>query len=72
MPFGEMNVKEEIERMRNTDPEFKKAWDDSRTEYEELAEALKNAIDFTKGDTSKCVVRKRYVVTSSVKKQNSD
>lgn len=33
MPFIEANVSEHIEHLRETDPDFKKAWDESRTEY---------------------------------------
>lgn len=34
MPFIEANVSEKIEHLRETNPDFKKAWDESRTEYE--------------------------------------
>ena len=30
MPFVEINVKNEIEKQRQNNPEFKKAWDESR------------------------------------------
>ena len=33
MPFVEINVKNEIEKQRQNNPEFKKAWDESRAEY---------------------------------------
>ena len=33
MPFVEINVKNEIEKQKQNDPEFRKAWDDSRAEY---------------------------------------
>lgn len=33
MPFVEINVKKEIEKQKQNDPEFRKAWDDSRAEY---------------------------------------
>ena len=32
MPFIEINVKSEIEKQREADPKFKKAWDESRAE----------------------------------------
>lgn len=41
MTFVEVNIKEEIEKRRDTDPEFKKAWDDSRMEYRILGELIK-------------------------------
>lgn len=40
MPFIETNVAEKIERMREEDPEFKKAWDESRTEYQLIGEMI--------------------------------
>ncbi|MFR7538371.1 MAG: hypothetical protein ACLUX8_06410 [Clostridium sp.] len=33
MPFVEINVKNEIEKQKQDDPEFRKAWEDSRAEY---------------------------------------
>ena len=41
MPFRQVNIKEEIEKLRATDPEFKKVWDDSRMEYELLGQLIK-------------------------------
>lgn len=40
MPFIEMNVAEKIERMREEDPEFRKAWDESRIEYRLIGEMI--------------------------------
>lgn len=40
MPFVKANVKREIEEKRENDPEFKKAWDESREEYEKLKEEV--------------------------------
>lgn len=41
MPFIEANVSKKIEHLRETDPEFKKIWDESRTEYEPNATTYK-------------------------------
>lgn len=41
MPFTEVNIQDEIEKRRAADPEFKKAWDESRTEYRVLGELAK-------------------------------
>lgn len=41
MPFIEANISEHIEYLREPDPEFKKAWDESRTEYEPNATTCK-------------------------------
>ena len=40
MPFRKTNVSEQIEMLRKTDPDFKKAWDESRTEYQQIAEMV--------------------------------
>lgn len=40
MPFKEINLDEAIEKQRATDPEFRKAWDDSRAEYKLIGEMV--------------------------------
>lgn len=40
MPFRAANVSEQIELLRKTDPDFKKAWDKSRTEYQQMGEMV--------------------------------
>lgn len=40
MPFVEINIEEEIEKRRATDPNFRKAWDESREEYERIGEEI--------------------------------
>lgn len=40
MPFVVADVKKEIEEERRRDPEFKKAWDESRAEYELIGEMI--------------------------------
>ena len=40
MPFVEINVKNEIEKQRQNDPKFRKAWDDSRAEYKLIGEMI--------------------------------
>lgn len=41
MPFVELNVKDAIENEKKKNPEFAKAWDESRTEYKLLEELVK-------------------------------
>jgi len=41
MPFIKFDVDEYINKRRETDPEFKDAWDSSRTEYRILGELIK-------------------------------
>ena len=40
MPFDEINVKNEIEKQKQNDPEFRKAWDDARAEYRLIGEMI--------------------------------
>lgn len=39
-PFDEINVKNEIEKQKQDDPEFRKAWEDSRAEYRLIGEMI--------------------------------
>ena len=38
MPFTTINVSKEIEKLKATDEDFKKAWDESREEYRLIGE----------------------------------
>lgn len=40
IPFRTINVSEDIELLRKMDPDFKKAWDESRTEYQQIGEMI--------------------------------
>ena len=40
MPFRKTNVSEQIVLLRKIDPDFKKTWDESRTEYQQVAEMI--------------------------------
>lgn len=40
MPFIVSDVEEKIEQKRQTDPEFRKAWDESCAEYELIGEMI--------------------------------
>lgn len=40
MPFIKTNVSEQIEFLREKDPDFKKTWDESRTEYRLIGEMI--------------------------------
>lgn len=40
MPFIEESVSKHIEHMKATDPDFKKAWDESRTEYQLIGKMI--------------------------------
>ena len=40
IPFVEINVKNEIEKQRHNNPNFKKTWDESRAEYKLKGEMI--------------------------------
>lgn len=40
MPFVQTNIEKEIETRKQNDPNFKKAWDDSRAEYRLIGEMV--------------------------------
>lgn len=40
MPFIQTDVQKEIELKKETDPKFKKAWDESRAEYRLIGEMI--------------------------------
>ena len=41
MPFKKIDIYQMIEDRRNSDPEFKEAWDNSKTEYYILGQLIK-------------------------------
>lgn len=41
MPFKTVCIKDEIEKQRENDPAFRKAWDDSRAEYELIGQMIR-------------------------------
>lgn len=41
MPFEKIDVKEIIEKKRDSEPKFKEVWDNSRMEYRLLGELIK-------------------------------
>ena len=40
MPFVKVDVNEQIEESRQSNPEFRKAWDESRAEYKLIGEMI--------------------------------
>ena len=41
MPFLKIDIDKKIEQMRNADPEFREAWDNSRMEFELIGQLIK-------------------------------
>ena len=64
MPFMKTNVSEQIELLRKKDPDFKKAWDESHTEYRLIGEM--NSMRKNKNLTQKEIVSLiRYTCNNS-------
>lgn len=73
MPFIEINVKEEIEKQRKADTDFKKAWDESRKEYaliSELVKLRKNA-NLSQTALASLTGNKQQVISRIEGKENS-
>nr|DAU18236.1 MAG TPA: Helix-turn-helix XRE-family like protein [Bacteriophage sp.] len=62
MPFVTINIEEEIEKRRNENPKFRKAWDESRAEYELIGEM----IAFRR---EKQITKKQLATITGIKKQ---
>lgn len=68
MPFTELNIKE-----KQSNPEFTKLWNESRTEYKLLAELvqLRKEQKMTQGELAKITGNKQQVITRIEKRENS-
>lgn len=73
MPFVGVKIDEVLEKKRRTEPEFKKAWDDSREEYRLIGEmiSLRKEEKVTQGELAKLVGSKQQVISRIEKKENS-
>ena len=73
MPFEKIDVGQIIEEKRNSDPEFKKLWDGSRTEYQILGELamLRKAKGITQMELAQKSGYKQQVISRIEKKENS-
>lgn len=72
MPFVEINVKNEIEKQRQIDPKFKKAWDESRAEYKLIGEmiSLRKQENITQKELAKLTGNKQQVISRIERKQS--
>ena len=72
MPFVEVNVKEEIERKKENDPEFRKAWDNSRAEYKLIGEmiSLRKKEKITQAELAKLTGNKQQVISRIEQKES--
>ena len=69
MPFVEINVKNEIEKQRETDPKLKKAWDESRAEYRLIGEmiSLRKQENVTQKELAELTGNKQQVISREKK-----
>lgn len=72
MPFVEINVKNEIEKQRETDPKFKKAWDESRAEYRLIGEmiSLRKQENVTQKQLATLTGNKQQVISRIERKES--
>jgi DNA-binding XRE family transcriptional regulator len=73
MPFVRDSVNYMINEKREEDPEFRKAWDDSREEYRLIGEmiALRKAEKITQVDLAKMIDSRQQVISRIEKMENS-
>ena len=73
MPFVKVNIKEIIEEKRNSNPEFKEAWDNSRMEYEILGQLtkLRNQKGLTQKELAEKTGKKQQVISQIEKHEKS-
>ena len=72
MPFVEINVKNEIEKQKQNDPEFRKAWDDSRAEYRLIGEmiSLRKQENITQKKLASLTGNKQQVISRIERKES--
>lgn len=72
MPFIQTDVEKEIELKRETNPEFKKAWDDSRAEYKLIGEmiSLRKQKKVTQKELAMLTGNKQQVISRIERKEN--
>ncbi|MDO4339327.1 MAG: helix-turn-helix transcriptional regulator [Eubacteriales bacterium] len=73
MPFVNVSIDEVIETKRKNEPEFKRAWDDSREEYRLIGEmvSLRKAEKVTQGELAELTGSKQQAISRIEKKENS-
>lgn len=72
MPFVEINVKNEIEKQRQNNPEFKKAWDESRAKYKLIGEmiSLRKQENITQKELASLTGNKQQVISRIERKES--
>ncbi len=72
MPFVKTNISNQIEHLREEDPAFKKAWDESRTEYRLIGEmvSLRKKENMTQKELASLTGNKQQVISRIERKEN--
>jgi len=73
MPFGQLNVQEEIKKRKKTSVEFEQLWEESREEYRLIGEmiSIRNAKKITQTELAEMTGSKQPVISRIEKKENS-
>ena len=72
MPFVEVNIQNEIEKQRQNNPEFRKAWDESRAEYKLIGEmiSLRKQENITQKELAALTGNKQQVISRIERKES--
>lgn len=72
MPFVEVNVRNEIEKQRQNNPEFRKVWDESRAEYKLIGEmiSLRKQENITQKELAELTGNKQQVISRIERKES--
>ena len=72
MPFVEVNIQNEIEKQRQSNPEFRKAWDESRAEYKLIGEmiSLRKQENITQKELASLTGNKQQVISRIERKES--
>ena len=72
MPFVEVNIQNEIEKQRQNNPEFRKAWDESRAEYKLIGEmvSLRKQENITQKELDSLTGNKQQVISRIERKES--
>ncbi len=73
MPFGQLNVQEEIKKRKKTSVEFEQLWEESREEYRLIGEmiSIRKAEKITQTELAELTGSKQQVISRIEKKENS-
>lgn len=73
MPFTEISIKESIDKEKQSNPDFARLWEESRTEYKLLAEfvKLRKEQKMTQEELAKITGNKQQVISRIEKRENS-